>query len=107
MTEMLAVDPDVAVVIDAVELNPDLSIAIGFSEFEMLAIPADTAGANLCDPPPGASLLNGPSMLQSCGSCTLRQARRPSSLNCQSKSNVSRERSLADGVIWLRIVKRL
>src|SRR5690349_9945622 len=43
MSEMLAVDPDVAVVIDAVELDRDRAIEIAEIERERFAIPTDTA----------------------------------------------------------------
>jgi hypothetical protein len=43
MAQVLAVDPDVGVVIDAVEFDEDRAVAISFVQMKCFSIPADTA----------------------------------------------------------------
>jgi hypothetical protein len=72
--EVLALEPDLAILKHTVELKHDYFVPIGIRQTETLPIPVDAGGTNNRQGRAGFILSNDPSMLQSCGKSTSHQS---------------------------------
>jgi len=77
LAQRKTVDPDFAVGHHAVELHEHAAPRGIGGQHKVLAVPTHPAGRNAPAPPAGAFSSKGPSMPQSCGRLTVRQAESP------------------------------